>query len=713
MKTLCVAQSKRYSTPLFGFLAVFTALLLNPGSFAQSAGPTNNPGAPTNITSGLVLWWSLDDTNGLTASDSSGHGNTGTLYKSPTSVAGQISNALSFDGASQYIQSGAAPIPPGATALTIACWIKGRAPGANPNGTIISSWGYSYGFTFNSGGPVAFVGGGSYSDGVKSSRNVDDGKWHYLAGTWDGATGSLYIDGSLDNAAALYMNTWNFSAVVLAGPANYYGYYSGIIDDVRIYNRALSAVEIANQYQWPTGGRVSTFKAPRPQGPAAFYIDYSAGSDTNDGLSTASPLQHHPYMPGWNSTYIHVPGDRFIFKGGVTWPNVCFGLSAGGTGSASDYYGCTNNWFSGPSYSPPVFDSGGPSQSGGVVIWCGANNVIFDGILFTDYYWNAAKTGSIMAYIGVGASTNVLIENCIFTNWSHDTLANGNQDGFLCVYGSTSTINPGCMASNCVMDGRPNGTDSGGAFYCFPVIKNCTIGNLVCGPLPNGDPCIVSGCTIGPLNPSFSGKHGAAIEAQGPTGTQYFFNNIIHDSASINIMIGGSAGPTGPAYIYNNIIYNSTPGCILLSSFNGAANIAYVWNNILDSSRGGSYSVLEETGGGGQTADWSYIAEQNNLEIAGTSGASGRVTTWIRDHNLNISSATAAASGLSSANLYAPTSITNATVGTGTNLASLGLFTTDIKGRSRISRTNLSWDIGAYQLFWPPQLISATTATNQ
>ena len=46
-----------------------------------------------------------------------------------------------------------------------------------------------------------------------------------------------------------------YSTVHVGDPGNYAGYYSGTIDDVRVYNRVLSAGEITNQYQWPTGGR--------------------------------------------------------------------------------------------------------------------------------------------------------------------------------------------------------------------------------------------------------------------------------------------------------------------------------------------------------------------------------------------------------------------------------------------------------------------------
>jgi hypothetical protein len=267
------------------------------------------------------------------------------------------------------------------------------------------------------------------------------------------------------------------------------------------------------------------------------------------------------------------------------------------------------------------------------------------------------------------------------------------------INGGTVGFNPGCLCSNCVIDGRPNGTDSGGATFCFPACYNCTVGNMNCAFIVNGNG-VIAGCHIGPLNTSFSGTHGAAIEPDGAVGTMDFHNNFIHDCNEINIMLGGNPVASGNAYIYNNIIYNSAPGCILLKTSPGAANAAYVWNNVLDSSQGGSYSILEESG------TWTFLAEQNNLEIKGTS--SGLFTSWTRDHNLNVSPATASAAGLSSANLYY-NSASNMTWAAGTNLTGMGLsaLTNDLTGVPR--STFYGWDAGPYQVSLPPPVIISLT----
>lgn len=71
---------------------------------------------------------------------------------------------------------------------------------------------------------------------------------------------------------------------------------------------------------------------------ATYYIDYSAGADANNGLSTATPWKHHPYMSAFSGSYSHSNGDVFVFKGGVTWPTKPIVVqNSGGAGNPDIY----------------------------------------------------------------------------------------------------------------------------------------------------------------------------------------------------------------------------------------------------------------------------------------------------------------------------------------------------------------------------------------
>ena len=94
---------------------------------------------------------------------------------------------------------------------------------------------------------------------------------------------------------------------------------------------------------------------------ATYYIDWVSGLDSNNGTSINTPWKRHPFMRGWTGSYSHVAGDRYIFKGGVTWPGSCWrmDITVGGSAAKYDYYGVTNNWFTGASWSRPIFDGTG------------------------------------------------------------------------------------------------------------------------------------------------------------------------------------------------------------------------------------------------------------------------------------------------------------------------------------------------------------------
>ena len=98
---------------------------------------------------------------------------------------------------------------------------------------------------------------------------------------------------------------------------------------------------------------------------ATYYIDYNGGLDSNNGTSTNSSWKRCPGMVGFSGTYSHAVGDLFMFKGGITWPSNCFPLTvrfSGGAGANDQYIG-NGTWYSGGTWTYPVFD-GGNVQNG-------------------------------------------------------------------------------------------------------------------------------------------------------------------------------------------------------------------------------------------------------------------------------------------------------------------------------------------------------------
>ena len=211
----------------------------------------NVPYSPPAIVNGLVARWKLDETAGPISVDSSGQNVTGHWQNSPVPSASVAPvnyadpECLTFNGVNQFVSmSNIGVLPSGTQARTICGWAK-------PNST---SGGYSWIAAFGSpnGDQAMFIGmngstlvGGGYGDDLDVA-NFWDNNWHFIALTYDGTTANLYADGNLVASGAKSWNLVPGSCYIGEQVNNASEYFNGSIDDVRIYNRVLSATEIAN-----------------------------------------------------------------------------------------------------------------------------------------------------------------------------------------------------------------------------------------------------------------------------------------------------------------------------------------------------------------------------------------------------------------------------------------------------------------------------------
>ena len=217
----------------------------------------------TTLSQGLVGLWTFDgkdiNWNAMTATDRSGQGNTGTLVGlNQRSVdTGHLGQALTFDGGSTHVDvSSSASL--GITGnITMSAWIKTNSPTADQ--IIASRWGgggtsNSYALQLaGSLGQIQFFLGGPGT--LTSSAATVDTHWHFITATYDGANERLYEDGAQIGSQAASGPNQNGGQDLHIGyePAGFGGqYFSGTIDDVRIYNRALSAAEVKQLYKLGT-----------------------------------------------------------------------------------------------------------------------------------------------------------------------------------------------------------------------------------------------------------------------------------------------------------------------------------------------------------------------------------------------------------------------------------------------------------------------------
>lgn len=219
--------------------------------------------------------WKFEKIEGNITPDSSGYGNDGEAHGSPNLVSGIDGNALEFDGSNDYIaiKNLHYENPNEIKELTVTAWVKIPLDGGDWS---ILDFDRSEYFTCAAGIPnTSYVGEGDYvgfhtsasGHGIKdmwSNKKVRDGKWHFIVWVFDSNEifdKKIYIDGELDAQQDAYptgvgLGTGNkrYGFIGDGSEASSFNgsrnnkYFEGVIDEVRIYHKALKVGEIRKIY---------------------------------------------------------------------------------------------------------------------------------------------------------------------------------------------------------------------------------------------------------------------------------------------------------------------------------------------------------------------------------------------------------------------------------------------------------------------------------
>jgi hypothetical protein len=200
------------------------------------------------------------------ANDESGNSNNGTVSGATLTQDrfGNPNSAYNFDGVSNYIAVPDSPTLDITGPITIAAWIKPTVASGN---YVVTKGdptvgGFVYDLDIYPGSVRSlfhYQGGGSATRGATGATSIVSGVWQHVAVTWDGATVTVYYDGQPDGTGPFNINTdgpIRTSNMDLEIGRYFYGgqlCFAGAIDEVYIYNRALSASEIQALYSLGTG----------------------------------------------------------------------------------------------------------------------------------------------------------------------------------------------------------------------------------------------------------------------------------------------------------------------------------------------------------------------------------------------------------------------------------------------------------------------------
>ena len=212
----------------------------------------------------LVAAYAFNEGTGTTVNDSSGNGNNGTIANATWTTSGKYGDALVFNGTNARVNINDSASLHLTTGMTLEAWV-------NPS-TVNSNWrdviykgndNYWLEATSTSGSkPAAGATLGSSDVDTLGTAALTTNTWAFLTETYNGSTLALYVNGTLVSSLAHTGNIATSTNPLQIGGDSIYGqYFNGTIDEVRVYNGALTAAQITSDMNTP-------ITPPQPTAPA-------------------------------------------------------------------------------------------------------------------------------------------------------------------------------------------------------------------------------------------------------------------------------------------------------------------------------------------------------------------------------------------------------------------------------------------------------------
>lgn len=225
----------------------------------------------------LVGWWKLDVGAGTSAADESGNGYTGTLTGGAGWSDGKIGNAVSLDGTDDYVEVNSARASiQSAASLSASFWIRPTVTFDSSHTTndmmfSLADAPSTNDFTFKL----------AESDGALDFRHIDSaglgfdlspaspvswlgGRWYHIVGTFDSTAKKVYVNGAQGATIGTNLTRGTTLSTQLNIGRHFNGqYFAGSIDDVRIYDHALTADEVRALYTGGFGRRPGFQRFPK------------------------------------------------------------------------------------------------------------------------------------------------------------------------------------------------------------------------------------------------------------------------------------------------------------------------------------------------------------------------------------------------------------------------------------------------------------------
>ena len=260
------------------------------------SGVSNQASATITVTAptGLVAAYGFDEGSGTTTVDGSGNGNTGSLASTLWSTGGRFGGALSFNGNSSRVNIADSASLRLTTGMTLEAWVRPSALADWATVIIKERTGWYAGAlyaTTDNGRPSGHV----YTTGDRELRGpsgIPVGAWTHLATTYNGSSLALYVNGTqVASSPATGAIIANIGALRIGGNSIWYEPFNGLIDEVRIYSRALSASEIQEDMERSvavdTTAPTVTARTPA-NGAAGVHVGTAATATFSEGIRAST-----------------------------------------------------------------------------------------------------------------------------------------------------------------------------------------------------------------------------------------------------------------------------------------------------------------------------------------------------------------------------------------------------------------------------------------
>lgn len=199
-------------------------------------------------TNNLVGAWAFEESNGDTVLDASPQRNTGTIQGASRTSNGRYGRGVSFDGQDDWITVADDSSLDLTNGMTLEAWVKPDTLANSWRTILIKEQTQNLAYAMYAGTDAGLPSGHVYTDsdkGLSGPTALPLGQWSHVATTFDGSTLRLYVDGAqVSTMAVTGPITVSGGALRMGGNAVWAEWFDGTLDEVRVYNRALSGAEI-------------------------------------------------------------------------------------------------------------------------------------------------------------------------------------------------------------------------------------------------------------------------------------------------------------------------------------------------------------------------------------------------------------------------------------------------------------------------------------